>query len=239
MLLGNADGARGEILISGSGAFTNTAGLSLGAVSGGYGSIQVSGGSWVQSGALNVGAGSGGTGEVTVANTVQTNITGAVRVGGAGYGLLTISNATFKVAPSTVRIDTNGFVELTGTSRLFQVNALVVTNGGSVATHIRVAAGGIDVTNSLPTALIVTNGGHIHLSFEQNPEPIGDFWGLRWAGNNHAAALQALTNDARLTWSDAGLTPQWRNRVGIYTNSTTTFVGFNYTGIPGSVYKFR
>ena len=79
----------------------------------------------------------------------------------------------------------------------------------------------LDITGA---TLVITNGGKVHLSFEEDPVGMGDFWGLRWAGNNHAAALAALTNANALTWNVSALYHSYQG-VGIYTNATDTFVG--------------
>jgi len=196
----------------------------LGAAAGAVGSITNTGGTWVQIGTLGVGVTASGTGLVSVANTVQTNISGAVTVGGGAmvgnrYGSVTVSNATFG-GGTAMTVLTNGFVELTGTGSVLRCSTFTC-RGGSLTNHVRKVAGGLDITGA---TLVITNGGKVHLSFEEDPVGMGDFWGLRWAGNNHAAALAALTNANALTWNVSALYHSYQG-VGIYTNATDTFVG--------------
>jgi hypothetical protein len=109
-----------------------------------------------------------------------------------------------------------------------------VKNGGTVTSHVQGVSGGVDVTNSLNSALVVTNGGGIHLVVDQYADE-GLIWGLRWAGNGHAGQLRDLTNaPALLTWSPASV----NGYVRIYTNSTHTMVGF-LAPARGSVFQFR
>jgi hypothetical protein len=230
---------RGELLISG-GGFTKPSGgsteyLYLGGDRGGYGLIGVTGGTWNQAAPLYVGVIAGGTGEVSVANCVSTNITGAVTVGGGTtpgdrYGSVTISNATFG-GGTAVSVLTNGFVELTGIGSVLRVNTLTV-NGGQVTNHVQGLSGGVDVTNSALTSLVVTNGARMHLVF-QRPSLVGAYWGLKWAGNR-ATQLQGMTNSGALSWdaSQAG------GVVEIFTNATHTMVGY-VVDQAGTTFRFR
>ena len=232
----------GRLELLGGTLYGGTIATTVGNATGYVGMVQVSGGTWVQAAPLNVGGSPGATGLLTVANTIQTNITGTVTIGAAGYGLLTISNGLFGGATS-VKVGSGGAsvgcVQVAGSGSVLWCSTLAVTNGGYVTNHVRLVAGGIDVTNTANTALDIANGGSIRISFEQNPVAIGDFWGLRWAGNNHAATLQAFATDGRLTWDDSGLAARLRNKVGVYTNDIYTFFGFYHTGDPGTVYRFR
>jgi hypothetical protein len=91
----------------------------------------------------------------------------------------------------------------------------------------------VEILNTNGSAFVVNNGSRVHLSFEENPAQTGDFWGLRWAGTDHGAALQAYTNAVprRLTWDDSALAALYRGKVAIYTNATDTLVGFVVTGL--------
>jgi hypothetical protein len=230
---GCTNNAVGELDLRG-GKLYSQQDVAFGAAAGAVGRAFVTGGDWQQVGALNVGAIAGGTGLVTVANcTSATNISGAVTVGGAGYGMLTISNATFG-GGTAVTVTNGGNVEVTGPGSMFVVNTLAVKNGGTVTSHVQGVSGGVDVTNSLNSALVVTNGGGIHLVVDQYVDG-GLIWGLRWAGNGHAGQLAALTNPpALLTWSPSSA----NGYVRIYTNSTHTMVGFA-TSLEGSVFRIR
>jgi hypothetical protein len=228
---------RGELLISG-GGFTKPSGgsteyLYLGGDRGGYGLIGVTGGTWNQAAPLYVGVIAGGTGEVSAANCVSTNITGAVTVGGAGYGRVTVSNATFG-GGTAVTVTNAGTVELFGTGSVLRVNTLAVKDGGSVTNRVRQLAGGVDVTNSAITALAITNGGKMHLVFEGGPSILGDYWGLRWAGNMHAGQLQGLVSQGGLSWDDTAL----GGVVAIYTNATHTMIGY-VVDQAGTIFRFR
>jgi hypothetical protein len=181
--------------------------------------VTVTGGTWEQRNDLEIGVTAGGTGLVTVADCVQTNIAGPVKVGGAGYGLVTVSNATFG-GTTAMTVTNGGFVELTGTGSVLRCSTFTC-RGGSLTNHVRKLAGGLDITGA---TLVITNGGKVHLSFEEDPVGSGDFWGLRWAGNNRAGQLQAMHDSGALTWSDAALYHSYKG-VGIYTNATDTFVG--------------
>jgi hypothetical protein len=220
--LGFNAGAVGKVMLAG-GNLTVNSGFSIGRS--GYGEMWVTGGTWNQVGGLGIGSyAAGSTGMVSVANSVQTNIAGAVTVGGGAtvgdrYGSVTISNATFG-GGMAVTVWTNGFVELTGTGSVLRCSTFTC-RGGMVTNHVRKLAGGLDITGA---TLVITNGGKVHLSFEEDPVGAGDFWGLRWAGNNHAGQLQALADSGALTWSDAALYHSYKG-VGIYTNATDTFVG--------------
>jgi hypothetical protein len=224
LTLGGVSGGSGLIQLQG-GSFTNSGATTLGYAAGTRGVIDVSGGAWVQSGTLDVGTRVAGvTGVVTVANCVQTNITGAMTVGGGAtpgdrYGSVTVSNASFG-GTAAMTVLTNGFVELTGTGSVLRCSTFTC-RGGTVTNHVQKLAGGLDITGA---TLVITNGGKVHLSFEEDPVGAGDFWGLRWAGNNHAGQLQALADSGALTWSDAALYHSYKP-VGIYTNATDTFVG--------------
>jgi hypothetical protein len=197
----------------------------LGAAAGAVGSITNTGGTWVQIGTLGVGVTASGTGLVAVANTVQTNISGAVTVGGGAmvgnrYGSVTVSNATFG-GGTAMTVLTNGFVELTGTGSVLRCSTFTC-RGGSLTNRVRQLAGGLDVTSSANTALVITNGGSVYLLFDEGPAGgvSGNFWGLRWAGN-HAAELAAMTNASTLAWGGAAA-----GSVVIYTNASHTFVGY-------------
>jgi T5SS/PEP-CTERM-associated repeat protein len=204
----------------------------------GSGEMRVTGGTWNPAAGLSIGSyAAGSTGMVSVANCVSaTNITGAVTVGGGTtggnrYGSVTVSNATFG-GGTAVSVLTNGFVELTGTGSVFLCNTFTC-RGGTVTNYVQGMAGGVDVTNSANTALVVTNGARMHLVFGDVPATQGDFWGLRWAGNNHAGQLQGMTNSG-LSWDDTALV----GNVKIYTNATHTMVGY-VSPASGSTFRFR
>jgi hypothetical protein len=236
LTLGGVSGGSGLIQLQG-GSFTNSGATTLGYAAGTRGVIDVSGGAWVQSGTLDVGTRVAGvTGVVTVANCVQTNISGAITVGGGvvgdRYGSVTISNATFG-GTTAMTVWTNGFVELTGTGSVLRCSTFTC-RGGTVTNHIRKFAGGVDVTSSLDTALVITNGGTMFLSFDQGPVAEGDFWGLRWAGNGKAGLLQGMTNSGALSWDDSAA----GGSVKIFTNATHTMVGYVPLTI-GTTFRFR
>jgi hypothetical protein len=233
--LGRAAGSAGRVNLQG-GTWSGAGAATLGAVAGARGEVQVTGGSWAQTAALNIGTVAGGTSVVNVANcTSATNITGAVTVGGGTtggdrYGSVTISNATFG-GGTAVSVLTNGFVELTGIGSVLRVNTLTV-NGGQVTNHVQGLSGGVDVTNSALTSLVVTNGARMHLVF-QRPSLVGAYWGLKWAGNR-ATQLQGMTNSGALSWDAA----QAGGVVEIFTNATHTMVGY-VVDQAGTTFRFR
>ena len=137
----------------------------------------------------------------------------------------------FSGGGTAVTVWTNGVVELTGIGSVLRVNTLTC-RGGTVTNYLRGVAGGVDVTNIANTALVITDGGKMHLVFEVSPGRAGDFWGLRWAGNR-TAELASMTNANALTWGGAAATG-----VGIYTNATHTMVGY-YAQDSGSTFRFR
>jgi hypothetical protein len=206
--------------------------MRLGSGAGAVGRMTVTGGTWEQRNDLEIGVTAGGTGLVTVADCVQTNIAGPVKVGGAGYGLVTVSNATFG-GTTAMTVTNGGFVELTGTGSVLRCSTFTC-RGGTVTNHIRKFAGGVDVTSSLDTALVITNGGTMFLSFDQGPVAEGDFWGLRWAGNGKAGLLQGMTNSGALSWDDSAA----GGSVKIFTNATHTMVGYVPLTI-GTTFRFR
>jgi hypothetical protein len=124
-------------------------------------------------------------------------------------------------------------VELTGTGSVLRCSTFTC-RGGTVTNHIRKFAGGVDVTSSLDTALVITNGGTMFLSFDQGPVAEGDFWGLRWAGNGKAGLLQGMTNSGALSWDDSAA----GGSVKIFTNATHTMVGYVPLTI-GTTFRFR
>jgi hypothetical protein len=175
---------------------------------------------------------------VTVANcTTATNITGAMTVGGGAtagdrYGSILLTNATFG-GGTRVMVLTNGVVNMVGTGSVLRCNSFT-NNGGAVTNYVRRFSGGVDVTNAAPASLVVTNGGKMHLVFAQRPAADGDFWGLRWNGSGHLAVLEGMTNSGALSWEDSVV----GGKVGIYTNTTHTMVGFVATTV-GSSFKLR
>ena len=233
--LGNVAGACGQINLQ-AGTWDGPAPVTLGNAAGAEGDVQITGGTWLQSGSLTVAAAPGATGLVTVANCTQTNITGAVTVGGGAagdrYGSIVLSSATFG-GGTRVMVLTNGFVNLTGTGSVLRCNTF--TNiGGTVTNYVRRFSGGLDITNSAALSLVITNGGKMVLSFEQSPAAEGDYWGLRLKGSGHAAHLQGLTNSGALSWVDSAV----GGNVTIYTNNTHTMVGY-VAVTEGSVYTLR
>jgi hypothetical protein len=227
-----------EVTLAGSGLLRVTTAATLGAAAGGRGHVQITGGDWRQVGALNIGTVAGGTGLVTVANcTTATNITGAMTVGGGAtagdrYGSILLTNATFG-GGTWVMVLTNGVVNMVGTGSVLRCNSFT-NNGGAVTNYVRRFSGGVDVTNAAPASLVVTNGGKMHLVFAQRPAADGDFWGLRWNGSGHLAVLEGMTNSGALSWEDSVV----GGKVGIYTNTTHTMVGFVATTV-GSSFKLR
>jgi hypothetical protein len=230
------DQSYGSFSMGGSSAL-RVSSATLGNAAGAEGVMRVTGGSWTQSGALNIGTVAGATGRLTVADCTLTGLAGATTIGGGvtvgdRQGMVVISNATFGVGAVTVV--TNGFVELTGTGSVFQCSTFTC-RGGTVTNRVSRFSGGVDVTSSANTALVITNGGKMHLVFSDVPAVEGDYWGLRWAGNNHAGQLQGMTNSGALSWDDVALA----GSVKIYTNATHTLAGYYVSPPSGAVFKFR
>jgi hypothetical protein len=219
--VGYAAGSAGDVYLRGGLLYVGGP-TTLGASAGAVGRAELTGGTWSQAGSLSLGGVADATGIVTVAGTTQAGVKGSLTVGAAGYGLLTVSNATLGPLPGAVKVgdggSSRGCVELVGTQRWFTCNTLNVTNQGSVINRVRAHAGGVDITNRLSTALLVTTGGNIHLSFDQNPVETGDFWGLRWAGTNGYGRLVTYTNDGRLTVANNLTGPFAGSTISVYTN---------------------
>jgi hypothetical protein len=198
----------------------------IGEGSGSTGIVEVSGsGVMTNLGSLNIGTVAGASGFMTAFDSGK--VYGPVTVGGGStagdrYGSVTISNAMFGGGMAAT-VWTNGFVELTGTGSVWRCSTFTC-RGGTVTNHVRKVSGGLDITGTASSALVITNGGKVHLSFEEDPVVAGDFWGLRWAGNNHAGQLQALADSGALTWDVSALYAAYQG-VGIYTNATDTMVG--------------
>jgi hypothetical protein len=165
-----------------------------------------------------------------------TGLAGAPTIGGGTtvgdrLGVVVISNATFGVgAALTVR--TNGFVELTGSGSKFQCSTFTC-RGGWVTNRVSLYSGGVDVTNTATTALAITNGGRMHLVFEAGPNSLGEFWGLRWAGNQKTR-VDAIVADGALTWEDSAV----GGGVKVFTNVTHTMVGYVVDQM-GTTFRFR
>ena len=223
---------QGTLTMTG-GAVTNVGSLFVGRQPNSRGEMLVSGGTWWQSNTANIGYST------------------------ATYGELKVSNGVFDAQGSVDMGPNNtatGRVELCGTQRVFRVGAGGtlrlgygggVTSDASITNHVRKIAGGVDLRNPASGALVFYAGrGRIHLAFEQDPAETGDFWGLRWAGTNHIAALQACTNTSpkQLTWDDSALSPIYQGKVTIYTNATDTMVGFYVSQVSvnhGSMFLIR
>jgi len=179
-----------------------------------------------------------GTGTMTVAAgglfLSASNVLVASYGGGSNaIGSLTVSNATFISTNSNtaLKIGTNGVVTVCGTQRVFQVAAL--TNfAGIFSNNIAQVAGGLDITTTNAGALTLTNNGLATLVFSQNPVAPGNFWGLRWLGTNHVAALTAMHAASQLTWNDSQLSANYRGLSGIYTDAVYTYVGFKLNALP-------
>ena len=203
-------------------------------------------GMWSQNGATAVGsyyafsAWHPGTGAMTVANGglfQSTNIvTVAVYGGSNAFGTLTISNATFisTNAGTAFIVGTNGVVLVCGTQRVFQVAALTNYSYGVYSNKIAQQAGGLDITSTNSFALSCSPNGSVTLVFSQDPVMTGHFWGLRWLGTNHVAALTALHNASppQLTWDDSQLSTAYQGQVAIYADAVYTYVGVDISGAP-------
>jgi hypothetical protein len=170
-----------------------------------------------------------------VANTSQTNIAGAISVGSGsnGCGRVIVSNATLWCA-NDITVEngsgaTRGCLELLGTQRWVRCSRFVVGDAGYVTNRVRRFAGGIDITNTVSTALTITTPGRIHLSFEDNPAIPGDFWGLRWAGTNGYARLVAYTNSGAITVANRLRGASATLPIEVYTDGTNTMIGFKAT----------
>jgi hypothetical protein len=228
------DQSYGSFSMGGSSAL-RVSSATLGNAAGAEGVMRVTGGSWTQSGALNIGTVAGATGRLTVANCALTGLAGATTIGGGvtvgdRQGMVVISNATFGVGAVTVV--TNGFVELTGTGSVFQCSTFTC-RGGWVTNRVSLFSGGVDVTSTATAALAVTNGGRMHLVFEAGPDSLGEFWGLRWAGNQKTR-VAAIVADGALTWEDSAV----GGGVKVFTNATHTMVGYVVDQM-GTTFRFR
>jgi hypothetical protein len=230
------DQSYGSFSMGGSSALRVSSVATLGNAAGAEGVMRVTGGSWTQSGALNIGTVAGATGRLTVADCALTGFAGATTVGGgvtAGdrLGSVTVSNATFGVGAG-VTVVTNGFVELTGTGSVFQCSTFTC-RGGTVTNRVSLFSGGVDVTSTATAALAVTNGGRMHLVFEAGPSVLGEYWGLRWAGNQKTR-VDAIVADGALTWEDSAV----GGGVKVFTNATHTMVGYVVDQM-GTTFRFR
>ena len=171
----------------------------------------------------------------TATNSVS--FCGAANNGGstASYSL---SNGVFQQTAGTFTLgfgDTTGQVYMAGTQRVFQVPSLSISQVSSITNAIAQIAGGVDITGAATANLSIASNGVIALVYAQDPAVTGMYWGLRWLGTNHVAALTTLHTNVppRLTWDASGLSAFYTNQgpVGIYTGSESG-VGYTYVGFP-------
>jgi len=108
-------------------------------------------------------------------------------------------------------------VELNDTT--FQATAsLAVKKTATITANVGPASSGLDVAGG--ASFTVADGALITIVFAEAPGHSGVHWGLRWAGD-HAAALQTLVDDGKLTWDDTGLGAA----ASIITDGGYTYVG--------------
>ena len=242
-----ADGGTGNVDLYG--ATVKCGSMTVG--SKGPGNLHATAGTFItNAGTLYFGNYTNGVGKMWIDGGARYVGSGEVRLPwqGSGNGLI-VSNGSFECA-NHVQVDygtlTPGWVELAGTQRVFRVDRLTIGNEGSLTNRIAKFAGGVDVTLTDSYRIAITAPGRIHLLFVDNPVQTGDFWGVRWAGDNRTT-LGSFTNGtpARLTWDTSALHPMYQNQVAIYTNAGYTYVGIQVTNLvasssgKGSLITFR
>ncbi len=132
----------------------------------------------IQGGTLNIGS-EGHSNRVDVLNSAVATFTTAITIGKA------LGNVG------------NGLVISNGAKVVFSGSSLTVNPDSYITCHVKNAPTGLDLGSA--SSLTVANGGVMHFRFEQDPEGISPFWGLRWQGA-HSAALQTLHDSGKLTW---------------------------------------
>lgn len=239
LILGESVGWGEMWMTGGTLLLTNTAKtMSVGLV-GGTCTVTIVGGTVSNAGPLTVGQAAAAVATVRLGGNVVFWQEANAVIGNNSRAYFAISNAVFD-AKARVDIDDNAspssVVELFGTQRMLRVGTVLdLGDTASITNHVARHAGGIDLLSTNAGALTIASGGKIHLAFEQDPVQVGDFWGLRWAGDRRAE-LRAFTNASpkKLTWDDTGLSPRYQGRVGIYTTATHTLVGFYVSEVPGA-----
>jgi len=220
------------------GTVTNTGTLNIG------GNVQpcmlcMTNGTWWQGNTMYVGgtASASGTGIVVISGgafLAQTNV--YVADHNNAYGLFSLSNATFQATnPGTVftlgTSSATGIVTIAGTQTVFQVNQLTINARGSLTNYLAGYSGGVDITST--NALTINSTGTVSLVFQQNPVSNGIYWGVRWLGTNHIAALQAFTSSVprKLTWTDSQLSASYQGKEAVYTDAVYTYFGIQATNV--------
>ena len=194
-------------------------------------SVSQIGGSWLVSGTNSVNFGTAGAASYAVSN-----------------GVFQETGGTFTLGSAT-NVNYPAWISLAGTQRVFQVSNLVVNACGALTNFIGGYAGGVDIASSATGSLAIASTGVIALVYAQAPVSAGNYWGLRWLGTNHVAALTALHTNvpSRLTWDASNLNAFYttQNSVGIYTGSEAG-IGYTYVGLQvttllykGTVFTFR
>ena len=126
---------------------------------------------------------------------------------------------------------------MAGTQRVFRVPSLSVSQLSSISNNIAQLPGGVDITTTNSNALSISSTGVVALVYAQDPVVTGNYWGLRWLGTNHVAALTTLHTNVptRLTWNDSQLGAAYQGQVGIYTDAVYTYVGLQVTNVTKSL----
>lgn len=108
-----------------------------------------------------------------------------------------------------------------------------VYSNACVTNYVQGKSAGLDLLKNNDNALVVDNGGKIHIAFSGQVGADGDNWGLRWVGDR-TNALTILQAAGKLTWDTNGLSAAQQVGVGIYRDAACSYVGcmpanaFNY-----------
>lgn len=197
--------------------------------------------STVSNGALNIScaANLGNHGTVTQAGGTWTATNSVAFCNSVNDGgnttAYSLSNGVFQETAGAFTLGdsvTTGQVYMAGTQRVFQVPSISISQLSSISNNIAKLPGGVDITTTNAGSLNIASNGVISLVFQQGPAAAGNYWGLRWLGTNHVAALNAFHTAVPpgLRWDTSAISSIYTNQVGIYTGFEGS-VGYTYVGL--------
>ncbi len=165
------------------------------------------------------------------------------------------SSGTMKLAPGNVTVNSAATVG-SGLSGLLELNktnfsvgnaaTLNLGNIGEINSTIGAVSAGIDIANSAPAALVISNSAQVsnsrglEITFEANPTgvnwatfssgptPTDIFYGFKWAGNQVTNLTGILdggdstvgTSDDTIVYTQAALTGQFAGKANIFYDGT-------------------
>ncbi len=183
---------------------------------------------------ITVGNGTKGKGTLDLrSSTVTNDVSGNVLIGGV-LGNVYLGSGTTTIGGD---LDVTRYLELFGHAMAVASNVTVGATGNIVA-NIGGTSAGLDLGSA--AALTVATGGIIELVFESDPggSEANFYWGLRWAGGDHTAALQALIDDGRLVIDTTALSANNQQRFGLFAVGGVTYIGVEIA-LKGTVMSIR